>query len=306
MMFTILTKPISWKEKLIFNLKKFIKFILNINTYWPKFVINSIILWLKELNIENDYNIDPDIKNINKIVFVPNWVETLKFVIWLKKKWVIDVIIAWPNISTPLSKKDIFFNKEVNKILIPSKWVKDYFLSIMPNEKRLYIWPSWVIDKWKSQKNGKKLLIYKKNCPTKLYNYIINLLDKINIPYETLIYWDFKQNEYLEKLNCCCGLIYLQELESQWLALLEAWMKDIPTLIWNKWYWEFNWKKWVDEKISAPYLSKECGIFFKTEKDFDDQINIFYNNIDKFTPRKYSLKYFTNKITTKKLLTIIE
>jgi len=63
--------------------------------------------------------------------------------------------------------------------------------------------------------------------------------------------------------------------------------------------------KWIDEKISAPYLTYESGMFFKGIGDFSEKLSIFLHYKDKFSPQEYVLRQFTNEIATKKLLDII-
>lgn len=309
MNFTILTQPLSWKEKLIYQFKKYIKYVLGKNTYWPNSVIQSIIWWLSDIQDEgetNGYNINPEERGVYPIVFVPNGIETLRYALNLKKQWKIKHLIAWPNISVPKDKNDICFHPEIDTIIAPSRWTENYFLSLNPWETRIQIWASWVDDRGQSNKKECSILIYKKNCPEELFEYITRFLTIRNMPYTLIGYGDFKKEDYLEELNSCQAMIYLQESESQWLALHEAWMADIPTLIWNRWYWEYQVMEWKDEKISAPYLTAECGLFFQGLDEFDAKFAEFTSQLTNYSPRKYSLEHFTNEIATRKLLHIIQ
>ena len=242
-MLTIITKPLSWKEKFKYTLKKNIKNFLNKNTFWPIYVLESIFNWLKEL--ENDkwldfnYNINPKEKDIYSTVFVPIWKESLKYVIWLKKRWIIKKIIAWPNISVPIDDKDVFFHEEVDCILTPSEWVKKYFLSLLPNNKRIKVWAAG-IPILKESLKWKNILIFYKNCPIEILNDIKKYLEKNNFTFNVLKYWTFQKKDYIQKLDNSFMMIYLQESETQSIALAEAWMKNIPTLVWNRWYWEYR------------------------------------------------------------------
>jgi hypothetical protein len=309
MQFTIITKPLSWFQKIKFDFKKIVKKILNKNTFWPTYVLESIFEWLKELQKENKelkYNINPKEKDIYQIVFVPNWVEALKYAVDLKEKWKINKIIAWPNISVPRDKNDIIFDKNIDIILVPSDWVKNYFLTLNQYEKRIQIWYSWNKDVNISKNTTNKLLLYKKNCPVELYEKVKIILKSNLIDFDEIVYGKYKKNEYLEKLNNSIWMIYLQESESQWFSLQEAWTKNIPTLVWNRWYWEYKWIKHFDEKISAPYMDNNCWMFFESEIDFEEKLSIFMRWINNFSPRKLYLSKFTNIITTKELINIIK
>lgn len=307
-MFTILTQPLSWRERLVYWLKRHIKYILGKNTYWPNSVIQSIIWWLA--HIQNGgvvwYNIDPKEDDIYSIVFVPNGIETLKYALRLKKQWIIQSLIAWPNISIPENKNDICFHPNIDTILVPSEWVKDYFLSINPQETRIQVWAAGVDDMSRSLKNKPNILVYKKNCPKELFEHIINFLTTKKIPYTPIGYGDFKKEDYIRNLKLSSAMVYLQESESQWLALHESWMADIPTLVWNRWFWEYGATQWYNEKISAPYMTVECGLFFQWPEDFNVKFTEFMLQLEKYSPRTYSLENFTNEITTRKLLQIIQ
>jgi len=55
----------------------------------------------------------------------------------------IKKIIAGPAISVPLDNNDIFFDKNIDIIVAPSQWVKEYFLSLKPMcPERIVVWPA--------------------------------------------------------------------------------------------------------------------------------------------------------------------
>ncbi|MCX6716964.1 MAG: hypothetical protein NTV72_03500 [Candidatus Taylorbacteria bacterium] len=84
-------------------------------------------------------------------------------------------------------------------------------------------------------------------------------------------------------------MIYLQEVESQGIALQESWAKDVPTLVWNKEFFVYpniNYKV-SDENISAPYLTEQNGMFFKNAEEFDNKLPIFIKKLKYFTPGQF-------------------
>jgi len=100
-------------------------------------------------------------------------------------------------------------------------------------------------------------------------------------------------------------MIYLVESESQGLALAEAWLRNVPTFVWNRGYWQYGNYSWRDDKISAPYLTDECGLFFRDYNDFKEKLPLFLTKLSQFQPRKYALNNFIDVITTRKYLEII-
>ena len=87
-------------------------------------------------------------------------------------------------------------------------------------------------------------------------------------------------------------MVYLTESESQGIALHEAWMAGVPTLVWNRGFYFYKGYRWQDEKIPAPYLTPECGSFFKDEIDFENRLGVFLKDYQNFAPRPYSLLNF--------------
>lgn len=298
-MFTLLTRPISWRYAYKYFLKEWLKKVFFSRTYGPNSVIESILKWLHEVP-EVPYLHNPKESNISDIVYVPVGVETLLYAIDLKKKWKIRKLIAWPNISIPISWDDVFFHPLIDIIIVPSLWVKNYFLSLGVSDERIWVIPAWV-DMFPAWKKDSSFLIYKKDCPNSLFENVKNFLASRDITYEVIEYGKFQKDDYLRFLDRSKWLIYLQTSESQWIALHEAWMKDVPTFVWNRWYWEYKWKKWFDDKISAPYFDSSCGMFFD-EESFERLFPLFLSNLSVYSPRTYSLENFTNKSAIKHLL----
>ena len=298
-MFTLLTQPSSGYFKYLFEIKQILKVCFWMNVYGPNSVLQSILGWLNDLG-EVNFNINPPQKNIEKVVFIPVGLESLKYAIWLKNKGHIQKIIAWPNISIPLTNKDIFFHSSIDVIIVPSQWVKDYFHSLVPHDTRIVVIPAGVKIENTSKKN-KEIILYIKQCPTSLISDVREELQRKWILYKEFIYGKFQKNEYLEALKFAKWIVYLQKSESQWIALHEAWMRDVPSLVWNRGYWKYRDKTWYDSSISAPYLTDECGIFFE-EENFAECLSLFLWHLWVYSPRDYSIKNFTNAHVVKKIL----
>lgn len=310
--FTILTESWFISDRIKRAILRFGGKILGRKIHWPVAVFDSLVRWLEDLKAEWQnitYNINPPRDKMHETVIVLMLSDTLRYALDLKKKWIIKYIYAWPAISVPLDKNDIFFDEGIDKIIIPSQRVADYFVSINPESKdRLLIRPAGVKSENISDINKKKwtkshkLLVYKKTCPEELFVYIIDKLKEQNIPYELIEYGKFTFDIYMKQLDNCAGMIYLQESESQWLALQEAWIKNIPTLIWNRWFWQYQTAYREDSKISAPYMTADCWLFFGGKEDFDDKLSEFISNIYDYKPREYCSKELTDEATTKLLL----
>lgn len=281
-------------------------------------VYYSLMRWLEELKREGNnitYNINPPKDGVHEIVVVLMLKDTLRYALNLKQQWVIKKLLAWPNISSPLTSNDMIFDQSIDKIIVPSGRIANYFKRISPNSiDKIVIWYAWVKQvSLKSTVKKVDFLIYKKHCPEDVLNSIIMILNKQGITYELLEYGTFTHEYYLWKLHNSQWMIYLQESETQWLALQEARMLDVPTLVWNIWYCRSAKSKLpfaliYDEKISAPYLNDETGMFFYSVWEFEYKLMLFIKkmHMNLFSPRKYCLSHLSDIITTKNFLALLD
>ena len=356
MKITILTKPPeSFSNLFSFYLphwiKNLLRRILSIPNYGPSAVLGSLIRGLDALGV--DYQLNPRADNVSDIVGVISGVSTLRWAIEAKKKGKIKKIIAGPNIViTPKDAGDILLDEAVDLVIVPSQWVKDFYVSrINADNKRINadnkrkgaesernnadnkrkkaedkkfqrdfawypresafrnkirVWAAGVEVCPESKEKREGCLIYKKSVDENLFNFVIKYLKSQNINYKIIKYGKYKKERYFEMLNKVKFMIYLSQSESQGLALEEAWIRDVPTLVWNRGYFEYKktGKKFFGN-VSAPYLTKECGMFFKNKGDFAEKLDFFVRNLSGFKPRDYSLKNFTDEISAKNYLKVI-
>jgi hypothetical protein len=120
--------------------------------------------------------------------------------------------------------------------------------------------------------------------------------------FTVLEYGQFKQAEYFSLLAQCRFEIYLSESESQGLAMFEAWARNIPTLVWERGFWQTEKYYWQG-MTASPYLSDKAGMRFA---DFAEFQRIFREFVTRpFSPRDYVSENFTNAICAKKYLEIL-
>lgn len=241
---------------------------------------------------------------IFKTVHVISGVGTLRYAIGLKKKGIIKTLIAGPAIVVfPDDADKIILDKNIDVIVFPSKWTKDFFCSRYPELRdKIEIWPAGVKDPGEPQKKNDRVLVFYKNN-RELLSEITRFLDG-RIGYDIIEYGRFRQDDYYKLLETHKCLVYVSESESQGIVLQEAWVRDVPTYVWNRGYWESNGVIWRDDKISAPYLSGECGLFFRDFEDFKANFSDFYTKI--FSPRKYCLENLTDEKSVEIFMNIIK
>lgn len=284
----------------IFNLdfpKELIKRILNKKT-GPAAVLESLERGLSDLGVKYSVN-----NKIFDIVHVVYGVKTLEYAIKLKKKGKIKTLIVGPAIVvSPEDAGGIILDANIDEIVFPSDWTKDYYCSKYPElSNKIKIWPAGVSDPGEPDEKKEGVLIFYKNNDKLLEEIKSYLENRIN--YSVLEYGKFKQVDYYKLLSRTKYLIYLSNSESQGIALQEAWIRNVPSFVWNRGYWQSGESKWVDEKISAPYLNNQNGLFFKDMEDFINKFDLFITG--DFEPRKYCLENLTDRKSAEILINII-
>lgn len=242
MQITILTKPPKsfsnlFSFYLINWIKNLAKKILGLPKYEPQAVLRSLIRGFDILGV--DYQLNPKSKNISDIVCVISRVDSLKWAIKEKKRGKIKKIIDGPNIViTPEDAGGILLNETIDLIIVPSQWVKDFYASFQKGfDKKIRVWPAGVeiCSESKERRNG--CLIYKKNVDKNLFKFIVKYLKSQNIDYKVIRYGRYKKERYFEMLKKIKFMIFFSESESQGLALQEAWIRNTPSLVWDRGYW---------------------------------------------------------------------
>ncbi len=297
MSLVILTKsPVFNFKDFIRRIKSFIKFLLG-QKRGPDVVVDSLLKGLKELNFDFKFNISASKIKPDDIVYINGSLEALKWAIEAKKKGKIKKLIVGPVMSVlPTDHNSIMLNKEIDLILFPSHWTKNHWLSMVKDlDNKIKIWPAGVVVSELNNDKKDTVLIYYKNAPKELFSFIIKFFSTNKIEYRVIKYGKYSQNKYFGLLNKTKYAIFLSESESQGIAMFEAWAHNVPTIVWNRGYWQSGSRNWSDEKISAPYLNAYCGMFFADENDFVDKFNLFVSKISAFSPREYIINNFTNK-----------
>ncbi len=310
MILVILTisPDISLSDRVWQRLKKFIR-----NHFFfyggPQSVLDSLTRGLKSLKV--DYKLNPRVKDIplGAFVGVLNNVKALKWAVEAKKAGKIKKIIAGPNIVVlPHDGDGIIKDTAIDVIILPSQWSKDFWVSLVPELKnKIKVWPAGTEIPPLSSKLKNGCLIYKKRVDEKLFSELLKYLEGQNINYKILRYGRYKHEDYFRLLEESEFMIWLSQSESQGLALCEAWMRNVPTLVWNRGFMEYKNYKWYNEKISAPYLTDETGMFFKDIDDFKEKLPVFLKKMRAggFRPREYAVQNFSDETAAKKYLELI-
>ena len=309
---TIITRSLKiTRHEIRVILSKWIRYFLfpwflNISVmpyYGPARVAHSLCFGLKKLG--KKYHINPRKADMSHITCVLSDVAALKWAIREKKKGNIEYIFAGPNIVTmPSDYNNILCAPEINCCIVNSEWVMQLYVNSAPCLKnRIRIWAAGVDQVKDLQLARTHFLVYKKNVPEDIFQFVIDTLREINIPFKVIIYGEYIQKEYRDLLQGTCGMIYLTAHESQGMALQEAWMCDVPTLVWSRGI--FKLKDISAPASSAPYLTNDCGLFFTSKHDFVDSFMLFRARLTDFNPRDYAEKNLNHANAAQRYLDII-
>ncbi len=276
----------------------------------PQAVTSSLVRGLSEIGFE--FTVNPRSGKLfeNAPVFVNESIAALKWGIGAKKAGLIKQLIAGPNLVVlPTEKEAVLSAPEIDLILQPSDWVRDLYISLNPAlAGKIRVWPAGVeLPPESGAKKRDLVLIFNKLPPAaRLPEKISGFLRKLDVKYEQIDYGRFGRGDYFKALDSARVMIYLSDSESQGIALAEAWARNVPTLVYNRGYMEYNGFKWYDKKISAPYLSAYTGLFFGGADDFETRFSDFWNNLSVYTPRQYVSDNLTDKICAQKFLELVK
>lgn len=285
------------------KIKFLIKFFLNKSFRGPQAVEQSLLKGFEENKTQ--YFLNKFSKNI-EIAGVLSGVETLKQVLAWKKQGYVKKIIAGPNlVVTPEDFGSIIQDPNIDIVLQPSQWSKDFYVSLAPNlNSKIEVWPAGVeIPNSSSTQKKYDFLVYNKLEKSDLFNNIINFLKENNFKFRILNYGTFKQSEYFELLEQSKYLIYLSNSESQGLAMFEAWARNVPSLVWERGVWQYGKYSWKG-KTASFYVTNENGLIFEDFSDFLEKIKVFV--AFEFQSQKYVENNFSFKKIAEKYLNIAQ
>lgn len=288
------------------RIKYFIKKLLGRNLGGPEAVLKSLITGLRENGVNFQINIFP--KEGCGVACVISGVKTLQWAIKQKQLGKIQKIIAGPNIVvTPFDCENLILAPEINTYLVPAQWSKEWWASLVPEfEKKIQIWAAGVKDEGDLKNLQGQALIFQKNGSVELLEAVKRGLLEAGIQFQIIEYGKFKHKDYLKLLQTARFVVYLSQSESQGLALHESWMANIPTLVWNRGFMQYENYQWKDAKISAPYLNPLLGMFFSGADDFQEVAQRFVSQYNNFQPRLYSQQNFSNYSSAQKFIEIFK
>jgi hypothetical protein len=328
-MIIILTRPpkIFFKGAVTYWLKAFARKALG-KTRGPEGVLQSLKRGLSELSVSYRINARPGPTATDTVHVISN-IEALHYAIKEKRAGRIAKLIAGPNlVVSPNEHDNVLASPEIDALLIVSPWVMEIYKQDLPQMMyKAHIWPAGVrippthdASDSRSAPHDKKhhCIVFMKNAPQQLFDNIVAHLKAQNIDMTILTYGDFKQQDYFAALRRTDFVVYLQEFESQGIALQETWAHDVPTLVWNKGRYETVTGHAILGNVAAPYLTDETGMLFGNSESVEESTEDFRRVLPEFlarlgpedrpgifSPRTYCLEHLSDKASAKTYLDIV-
>lgn len=291
----IITKNFSLKEKIKTITKKWLK---KDKKFGPE-EVTDVLLQYTNYSHFSRISINKNIKEADIVLCEGINEELLAKVVRFKKKYQFKIVVHH-GFSHPNELKNSSILNFVDTIIVPSKWVKDLFLSQNPTLKiKLLPWSceKTQINLNKDIKTDKPLfIIYDKTevfhqskvksiaLPT-VRDEIIMYLIANEIDFKIIKYLNYTRKEYEDLLTLSDALIYLSGQETQGLALMKAWMFNVPTLIYDR-----KWAAW--DKIecigtTCPCFDESVGEYFESIDEFPNKLEVFLSNLGNYAPSQY-------------------
>ncbi len=270
----------------------------------PEAVLRSLERGLHALRVPYTVNKNLPAAARQESVHVIAGADTVRWALAQKAKGHIGYLSVGPAIVVlPSEEQGLLKDRMIDKILCPSEWTRQLYVRTAPSlRNKIKVWPAGV-QVPSHKKRGKRsidLLILDKRKDPALTRSVRRTVQKAGLAYKVLTYGHFSQKRYYALLQKCKAMLYIGRTESQGLALLEAWVRDVPTLVYEDRLFTYQGMRWPHAS-SAPYLTKETGSFFKD--DLEPKLARLLKS--HFSPKTHCLEHWTDKIIAKHFLELL-
>jgi glycosyltransferase involved in cell wall biosynthesis len=257
------------------------------------------------------FNFDPRrFRDLSTTVYAPAN-EALRQAAELRRRGRVQFLAAGPtNALLPEQCNDILRLPEIDRIVVPSQWVKDLYAVEAPElVPKLRICAAGVDpDYWKPREPrtpGRRALLYWKNAPEILVREAEAVLDRTGVSTKFIRYGHYQSSDYRTALDDSDFTVHFSTFETQGLSLAEAWSMDVPTIVWNP----QSEAKWRGRRFragsSCPYLTEFTGIAFRTFQALEQAIKTILDHPERFSPRAWLLSNMTDAMCSSTLYRIL-
>lgn len=214
--------------------------------------------------------------------------------------------------------------QKFNNFVVPSKWVKDKYLTYPQMKgKKIYPWPVGIdTEEYKEDKlvtPKYDFFIYLKNTYRGVAEEVRDTLTlKMGLSYGGIVSYGNYEPEDLKALcHNCKFAVLITDTESQGIAYMEILSTNTPCVVFNKKTWVYqNNSKITAAATSVPYFDDRCGIKLLNKgikspvitEEEAKEIDQFLFNLKKglYKPREYILENHTLEISAREYMRILQ
>ena len=193
------------------------------------------------------------------------------------------------------------------KLIAPSQWVKDKFISKfnLP-ENKVAIWPVGIEQFDNVREPSYDCLIYFKRRDDKELSAVKKFLVSRGLSYRMVEYGGYDEMGFLNLINQAKFCFLINGTESQGIAVQEIMSMGIPIIAWDL-------KEWLDQgeayrvpATSVPFWDERCGEKFFTVDEMEETFDNFYARINDYNPKDYVKENLSFESSIKTLLDILK
>ena len=192
------------------------------------------------------------------------------------------------------------------KLIAPSQWVKDKFISKfnLP-ESKVTIWPVGIEEFDNVREPSYDCLIYFKRRDESELSAVKKFLVSRGLSYRMVEYGGYDEMGFLNLINQAKFCFLINGTESQGIAVQEIMSMGIPIIAWDL-------KEWLDQgeayrvpATSVPYWDERCGEKFYSIDKLEETFDNFYARINDYDPKAYVKENLSFESSVKTLLDIL-
>ena len=192
------------------------------------------------------------------------------------------------------------------KLIAPSQWVKDKFISKfnLP-ENKVAIWPVGIEEFDNVREPSYDCLIYFKRRDESELSAVKKFLVSRGLSYRMVEYGGYDEMGFLNLINQAKFCFLINGTESQGIAVQEIMSMGIPIIAWDL-------KEWLDQgeayrvpATSVPYWDDRCGEKFYSIDKLEETFDNFYARINDYDPKAYVKENLSFESSVKTLLDIL-
>lgn len=263
----------------------------------PKKVIQNLFHSLSDMGISYSENVEKYDKNLF-LHWDPYQVENYKN---LRHK---DKLLVGPQIW-PFAPEFPELT-EYGKIITPSQWVANLYTKFFDVRGTLN-WPVAIYPPRIEEKEPEiDYLIYFKNRPRNHLITVLNHLQQRGLTFTILEYGNYSQQQFSAALSSVRFCVIIDNTESQGIATQEMMAANKPLFVLDQPIWDHMGEEYSVPASSVPYWSDECGVKITRPEEIEDAFDLFYSNLDNYTPKDFVERELSPQKTVQILLDYYE